>query len=238
MLMSPYFKNVQAVAGAIEFNRAGFASKLVLPEALKQRISYDVSIDAENNRVVFSEGETVYIVADRFGFIGGKDNEVEANVFFIDNGIVLELISGRVLLQGENGEVYSVDELGDIGYPTPAARIHWSTAKDIFSSTKLVTMYQYNTSPEMAEKYTENFVYNMYFHYIHTGTNGYIFKTKVNEYFGDLGLDKIQFINYAEEGIPTDDDDGHVDVADLEDVEDEEEEEFPETNEDSYEGAF
>jgi hypothetical protein len=240
MIMSTHFKNVQAVAGAIEFNRSGFATKLVLPEALQKRVCYDVSIDAENNRVVFSEGDTVYVIADRFGFLRGKEEEVEANIFFIDGGVVLELVTGKILLQGENGEIYSVNEVGDIDYPTASAKIHWATAKDIFNSNCLVTKYQYNTSDDMSKTYTNNFVYNMYFHYVNTGDKGgNIFKSKVNDYFGDLGLDKIQFLNYAEEGIPTDDDGGHIDVADLEDIDEEEEEdEFPSETEESYEGEF
>jgi hypothetical protein len=237
MLMSPKFKSVAAVNGVIEFNRAGIASKVVLPEEHIKRISYDVNVDAENNCVVFSGGDSVYIMTDRFAVLGGKDEEVDSNIFFIEGGIVIELLVGRIFLEGENGQVYSVNEVGDIGYPTPAARLNWIDVTDVYSNAVTVTKYKYSTTAEAAPKYVDNLSLNAQFHYVNTNS-GYILKTKFSEFYGDLGLEKFQFINYAEAGT-TEVDDGHVDIADLEDVEDEpEEDEFPAEGEDSFEGAF
>jgi hypothetical protein len=237
MLMSPKFKSIAAVNGAVEFNRAGVASKVVLPEEHIKRISYDVNVDAENNCVVFSGGESVYIMTDRFAVLGGKDEEVDTNIFFVEGGIVIELLVGRIFLEGENGQVYSVNEVGDIGYPTPAARLNWVEAATIYSTAVTVTKYKYNTSDVLAPKYVDNLSYNAQFHYVNTNS-GYIFKTKFAEYYGDLGLEKFQFINYAEAGA-TEIDDDHIDISDLEDREDDEEEdEFPAETEESFEGTF
>lgn len=221
MFMSPTFKD-KVANGTFDFSRAGVASSLVLPESIHKSISFDANV--EGNKIVLSEGEAVYIMADEFGFKRGPQEEVEANIFFIDGGLVFELISGKIFLKGENGVIYSVDELGEVDYPSDHAMsiIKWVTHTDVFEHAVITQKFRYNTTPEQTATYVMNLVFNALFHHVNT-TSGDIFKTQMVDVYEDLGLGVFQFINYNDQTLYSDDD--HVDVSELEDVEDDEEEE-------------
>jgi hypothetical protein len=220
MLMSPKFKAITKENGTVELLRSGIATAVVIPEDLKKRISYEASV--VDNKVVFNVGEGVYIIADEFGFIGGAETEVETNIFFIDGGIVFELLSGRMALKGDNDEIYIVDETGDIDYPNGHTRINWKKSSDILGITTSVVKHRYSTSEELTQSYINNLVINVVFHNQSTA-QGYVFNVKFKEYFEDLGLGAFQFINYGE-NIYVADEDTH-DTSDLVDVDDDEEDE-------------
>lgn len=240
MLMSSKFKSMINSTGALEIGRAGVAKKFIVPLAVQNNYTYDANVD-ENNNILVSEGNSIYILADEFGFLGGHDEstQVEANIFFVDEGIVFELVEGRLVLKGENGEAYTVDETGEIDYPRSNAPIHWSSAKDIRGIVSTVAKYRYSTSHEVVQGYIDNLVLNMTLHYVNTA-KGYMFKTQVIEYFEDLGLGIFPFIDYSSREFESDDDDDFVDVSDLEDIDDEEEEEeeYDMGEDEDYKDAF
>jgi hypothetical protein len=241
MFMSSKFKAMVDGTGALELTRAGVVKQIILPLEHQKLISYDANVD-ENNNIVLTSGNSIYILADEFGFLGGTDEstQVDANIFFIDDGVVLELIEGKVLLKDENGLAYSIDETGDIDYPRSNARIHWATEKDIRGIVATVAKFKYTISPEETQKYIDNLVISMTLNYLNT-SHGYMFHTQVVQYYEDLGLGIFQFINYSDRTYTASETDDHIDVADLEDIEEDEEEDeedYKMDGEDDFEEKF
>lgn len=218
--MDSKFKGLAKANGTIEFVRAGIATSVVVPEDIKKRLTYEANV--VDGKIVFGEGESIYIIADEVGFIGGKDTGVETNLFFIDGGMVFELISGKIAMRGENGEVYTVDEMGDIDYPRANARINWVTTKNVLDIAKIVIRNRYVTNEELTLAYANNLVMNVFLQF-EKANEGYVFNTKFYAYYEDLGLGKFEFINFGETEYEADEDTD--DIADLVDVEDEEDEE-------------
>jgi hypothetical protein len=226
MLMSPAFKNVQAIDGAYVFNRSNsIVGQVVLPEELQNRLTYDINIEEETGSVVFSAGDRVHIITDEFGVVGGKDSEVGINLFFIDGGVAIELDFGRIAIKGDNGEVVYIDENGDIEYPGANDRINWYTEASLKEKVSRVTHYKFGTSDDSTSLYVSNLYFAMTLGYPNT-QSGPMEITKVDDYFDALTLGKLAFVNYNVNEFLDEEDDDHVDLADLVDVDEDEEEEY------------
>lgn len=222
MLMSPTFKAMANASGNFEITRAGIVNKVVLPEELKNRVSYDANVEGRN--VVFSEGNSVYILTDEFGVALGVDEGFEANIFFVDGGMIFELISGKIILKGENGELYSVDEVGDIDYPRSNARIYFANYQKIYEKAATVMKYRYGITEKTAFDYVDNLVIYATFTLV-PDRGEPVFSVKFVEQYEDLGLGIFQFVNYNNAEY-IDNDDDHIDISELGDIEDEEVEEY------------
>lgn len=220
MLMSPKFKTIAKQSGTLEFKRAGLVTSLVVPETIKDRMGFDANI--EGNQIVFSEGDSIYILTDSFGLIHNKD-EVDANIFFVDGGVVIELIEGKILLKGANDEVYLVDETGEIDYPDGRSKYKFVTSDELFEKACTVMKHRYSTSLEMTANYVENLVINVIMAFSSTGTDP-VTTIRFATQYEDLGLGIFQFVNYGEASMFDTEVEG-FDGEELVDVEDEEEEE-------------
>ena len=241
MLMSAKFKSIQPENGFLTVSRMGVASSIMIPEHLLQRVGYDANVDAEKNAVVFSEGDTVFILTDKFGVIGGENEEVDTYIFFVDGGMVIQLNVGKIVLEDEDGQIYFVDEVGDIDYPAKNAKITYYDTDHIRGIVSSMTKYRYSLPEKSAlvEDYVNNLLYNIQFHYHNTNT-GYVATMRVVDYYGDLAMDRFIFTDYGEVTEYEDDDEYDApDVGDLVPVDDDEpEEEEYDMDNDEYESVF
>lgn len=240
MLMSLKFKAIKPENGTVTIPRRGIASSVIIPEDLIQRIGYDANLDEEKSAVVFSEGDTVYILTDRFGVLGGKHEEVDTNIFFVEDGVLIELISGKIILEGENGELYYVDEVGDIDYPSGNAKMTFYDTNHVLDIAKSLTKYKYGLPDSLVNDYVDNLLYNIQFHYVNTDT-GYVANMRIVDYYGDLAMEKFIFTDYNESTEYDDEDDDISDVGDLvpiDDDEDEEDEDDYDMDKDEFSNVF
>lgn len=226
MLMSAKFKQVPLLDDGYIFYRQGIVDRMILPKELKDRLLYDAIID-ENNHIRLIEGDKVYILTDRFGIV--KDTmDVEANIFFVDGGIVFELLGGSLALEADNGQVIIVDEFGDIRYPSSSTRIYWYDYNSFLENAEVLTKYKYGLEglDNLVSDYVNNLVYNISMSYANDTKSGYIATIKFQGYYHDLGLDKFPFFDMRNYDPEPEEEIDHKDIADLEipDEEDFEEE--------------
>ena len=224
MLMSPYFEGKVVEGQDLVLQRQGVVSSVVVPSSVLGRMAFDVNIESDQKSVVFCEGQSIHILADEFGIVGSKDNPTEANIFFVDGGMGIELVDGVIALKSPNGDVYLVDEQGDIDYPNGLTRIHWVNTKSMRESLGLVVKARYGLPDyNLTNDYTMNLLFGVRLHYFRD-VSGYLFNIKTLDMYEDLGDGLFSFINYNAPEF-ADNSDDFADIADLKPVVDEEEEE-------------
>lgn len=217
MLMSPIFKSRAKEQGDLVVTRAGVVKNIILPEAMKQRITYDANVEGTN--VVMSAGDSVYILADEFGILHNSDY-VDTNLLFVDGGVLIELIAGTIVLKGEDGTLFTIDELGEIDYPKHNRKMHFVRYTDIYANALRLTKVTYGTPDDRTHKYVDNLVLNVSF--IYESTVGEpVLTTRISGYYESLGLNAFQFINYNDVDMFNNTDDGF----DPDELDEEEEEE-------------
>lgn len=222
MLMSKNFKDVVIKGQDIAITREGVAGQLIIPADLQQRMLYDANI--VGSQIVFSEGDSMYILTDEFGFVNNYE-EVEANIFMVDGGVAIELIDGKLLLKGANGEHFIVDETGDIDYPNARSRTHMVTADAFRQNAIRVIQNRYGTpDAELAGTYVDNLMMNCTFSYA-TIVGEPVYSMRIVQQYEDLGIKKFEFFNFHEAAEYETEDEEEVDLNNLVDVDEEEEKE-------------
>lgn len=199
--------------GKNEFIRKGVTGKVILPKEIEDRTTFDIEVDAENKSVNFVEGDSVYVIADEFGIA----DEADVTAFFIDGGVVMELVMGTLYLKGKNGVVYGVDEEGEIIYPDESIQINWVNVDTLKVHTSITTQTKYGTPDHRTEEYVNNLAFSILFRHILRGEKGErcpLFSTKVMRYFTDLGLGIFNFTvyDYVIDSIVDDSEPDYVDI--------------------------
>lgn len=209
MLMSSRIK------GMLEFTRGGLAHTVVLPASLEKRMSYDMDIDNKSGVITFTEGETVYIIADEFGV----KEETKVNLFFVNGAVVMELTCGLIYLKGENGVIYTVNETEEINYVKDDPKVIWVTAERLHDLAKIVTTNRYALPDEATiEAYVANLAYTVILENQVWKNMSDCFRARFVDYFLDLGLDRFIFVSYADESLTKADreldDENYIDLTD------------------------
>lgn len=233
MFMSPSFESLKPQDGKLIVPRNGIANKLEIPESVLGHSLFDANLDEANDSIVLTGGQDVYILTDHVGLIGGDDEEVDANILFVEGGVLIQLITGRILLKGENGNIYSVDEYGDMEYPSLSTKMYWYSSKDLWDIISRVTQYRYTAPDDQVADYVNNLFFNVQMHYVRVqgkNTSGYVANIRVANYYEDIAMGRYVFVDYADVLKEEQEMEDHVDIADLDDIplEGEEDEEFDE----------
>lgn len=227
MLVSPNFKSSLKEAGDFVLKRKGELTDVVIPEAIKHLMKFEA--DIIDNQVLFKQGSSVYIVTNKFALATNLE-EVEANIFFINDGVVIELLSGQLILFDENNEPFVVDQDGDIEPPRKRVRTRVVTHEDLRSNAEMIIKHRYGlTKQSDIAAYVNNLLMTTVVSYLVDRDNPCL-SIRIDAMYEDLGNEKFNFVNYKahSEFINKKDDDGHVDISDLdnEEFDEEEEDEF------------
>lgn len=199
----------------LKITRRGLASELTIPQEMIQRSGFDANI--EGSTIILSEGSSTYILADKIA-LGTTLGEAEVNVFFVDNGMVLELIDGKIVLFDNDNEPFIVDQDAEIEYIKTGTRIRVMDVNDLREKAGIVIKNRYGlTSDSDIEGYTDNLLLNTLLSYVSSGGEPCL-TVRIPEIYEDLGLDQFNFVNYKEhqEFVGKKDKDDHIDVSDLE----------------------
>lgn len=232
MLMSPSFdaRCKTTVGNSFDLARSGVVSKVSIPLALLSSMTYDVNI--EDGAIVFSKGESFYILTDEFGLVNNGGG-VDMDIFFIEGGVFIELIAGKIVMKDTSGNPYLIDNSGHTSLLTTTSKVVWTTAANLKEKADLVIGYRYGATKEQAGTYVDNLLLSCTFYCSSNGYEPCMSVTFVTQY-EDLGCGQFEFTNYnslrafAREFNKAQDNDDSlspVDVADLEHINDEPEEE-------------
>lgn len=200
MFMTENFKSVKPEDGFYTYARAGVLSSVKVAREEIQQFEYDAGIDSENKAITLSAANTgagsVYLLADTFGCMGGNKNEVDCNLFFMDGGVMIELLSGVLFLKAKNGQVYSVNEKGVIDYPSHSvvSDLKWVRSSDLLSNAKVVVKAKYNLKlEEDISLYTWNFVINTQFEVMLAENELSTLRTRFSSFYSDISLGLVSF---------------------------------------------
>lgn len=227
MLVSPNFKSLLKENGDLVLERQGELTKVVIPEDIKRMMKFEA--DIIDNQIVFKQGSSVHIVTDKFALATNLE-EVEANIFFINDGVILELLSGQLILFDENNEPFIVDQDGEIDTPRKRVRTRVVTHSDLRSNAEMIIKHRYGLEKQSdIEAYVNNLLMTTVASY-HANREDPCLTIRIDAMYEDLGNETFNFVNYKAhaEFINKKDDDGHVDISDLdsEEFDEEEEDEF------------
>lgn len=238
MLMTQNFKSMVQQGGNLQLTRTGEAEALVIAQELLKRTTFDANIEGKN--IVLTEGESTYILADKFGVATGSD-EAEVNLFFVDGGMVIELLDGEVVLLDGNGDPYLVDQDGEISYPSAKSRVRMMDASEMREKAEMIIGRRYTLqSKEDETAYVNNLLLNMVINYSTSSTVEPCLSVRVTDVYEDLGLEQFVFVNYTDHKNFIDDKNDKDDFVDSSDLgkdelfeeEEEEKDEFDMTHED------
>lgn len=232
MFMSHKF--AQAFAnhrGDLELSRSGVAKRVIIPEAFVEHITFDVNISGTD--VVFSGGESLFILTDEFGVVNNSD-PIDADMFFVDGGILVELLEGKIVLKDEEGNPYCVDQDGEISYPRSNSRIIYSTAENLYGIAARIVGHRYGAPERMWNDYLNNLLLSTEFSCTSNGGEPCMNARFVTQ-FEDLGCGVFPFVDFYEQ-LEVDEDADPDNFDNIDDDEDEDEddndEDFEEEDED------
>lgn len=189
MFLSPKIEAQLENGGTL--TRQGVVKTVRVPENLKGEGFCEVSLDGDV--LEFVEGDSIYILADKIGILHG-DEDTEANLVFFDGGVLMELVYGQVAVEGTNIPSYVVNQDGEIVHPDESVKIQWISSAELYDLACLTTGHKFCVTKETEKLYVDNFIVNTFFQY-----SGGVFKRHFAEYFDDLALGVVEFINYKEE---------------------------------------
>lgn len=225
--MTANFKSMVQNGGDLTITRKGQANQLVIPQSLLQRSGFDANI--EGNSIILSEGSSTYILADKIA-LGTTLGEAEVNIFFVDNGMVIELVDGQIVLFDNQNEPFIVDQDAEIEYVKAGTRLRVMDVNDLREKAEIIIKNRYGlNSPSEIAAYTDNLLINALLSYTSSGGEPCL-SVRIPELYEDLGLEQFNFVNYKQhqEFVTKKDKDDHIDVSDLDNddlFEDEEEDE-------------
>lgn len=193
MFMSTCFKSQVKAGEDFILSRKGEAKRFVIPNALMNRTGFDANI--EGSDIVLSEGNSVYILTDKFG-LGTTTGEVEAHLFFVDGGMVIELIAGKIILFDKHNDPYIVDEDGDIDYPDGKMRIRVLSVNEVREKASMIIKNRYGLNDNHdVDGYTDNLLSHIIMSYTAVSVEPCL-NFRVLDLYEDIGLGKFNFVNY------------------------------------------
>ena len=242
MLMTPNFKRMTENGGDLTISRKGLANQVVIPNNLLQRSGFDANI--VDNSIVFSEGSSTYILADKIA-LGTTLGEAEVNIFFVDNGMMLELVEGQIVLFDNNNDPFIVDQDAEIEYVKVGTRIRVMDVADLREKAEMIIKNRYGlNNPSEISEYTDNLLINALLSYSSSGGEPCL-SVRIPDLYEDLGLEQFNYVNYRDhqEFVTKKDKDDHIDVSELDDEDlfeddEDEEDEFDMTHDDDNSDDF
>lgn len=228
--MTQNFKAMVQNGGDLKLTRKGIAEAVVVPEQLLKNSGFDANI--EGTQIVLSQGNSTYILADKIA-LGTTLGEAEANIFFVEAGMVIELVDGQIILFDKDNEPFIVNQDAEIDYPRTGNRIRVLTAEDLREKAEIIIKNRYGlTHQEDVEEYTDNLLLNTVLSYASSSGEPCL-TVRIPELYEDLGVEQFNFVNYKEhkaflESKKNKDEDDHIDISQFDDedlFEDDEEEE-------------
>lgn len=180
--------------GKKSLGRAGVLTKVTLPSGLKVTDKVDFTLNKAKHSIDFmvsdKDGST-YAICSEFGV----SKEVYISYFFIQGGVVLEVLSGSIYLRDKKGDVYSLSDKGLMS-PVISKRqedIEWVDYFDYLRhNAEIYIQHKYN----LPETLISDYVNNLAFHVMldkHSDTVKCDFMSKIVDIFLDLGLDEFEF---------------------------------------------
>lgn len=188
--------------GVSEYKRNGVVTKVIIPQGLEGLAKHDFDIDAETKSVIFNDakkeevqGGSPYIICSSFGV----RSEAIINYFFINGGIVVELAVGVLYMKESDG---SIVEISDDGKIKPSSideeDIFWVDYYDYLKhNAKIMVQHKYNLKSHLVDSYIDNLAFTMSLECI--GDKEKLFRSKILNYFVDLGVNEFEFIAYKRE---------------------------------------
>lgn len=199
--------------------RHGEASRLRIPVGVVGALVSDMDLDEATSAIVATDvREATSLLTNRFGILAGtkaKPNVLDCNLIFVDDGVVLTINSGRVMVQIAD-EYYVLDDEGELepASVSEVQRASWVEVKSLRESCEAYTKIKFHLkSADRAREYVSNMMINTIFTYTPPGSGvtleqaSYVLNTRFAGYF-DIGLGRFQPDHLQEE---------HVDVSDLPD---------------------
>lgn len=194
MIMSPYFESKLLNSEDMVIPRKGVASSVIIPKNLFSSLLLEPSI--QDHKIVFSEGDSLYVLTEEFGVVVNTP-KVECNLFFVEGGLFLELVSGQIILKDKDGVPYLLDEFGDIEYPRSNTNIVYTTAANLRDKAALVIGHRYGIPKADEMSYVDNLFLSAEFYC--TSDRAYpCLSVRFITQFEDLGCDSFVFVNFNE----------------------------------------
>lgn len=183
MLMSKNFLQQIKQGESLIIPRKGHVNEVALSfDVIKQNMM-DINIEGQN--LVYSDGDVVHVLVDKFGIVQNSD-DVRASFYFLEGGIGLELIKGEIILEAPNGELFTINHYGETGLLDKRNSYGWFTSDELYSKAEVVTQIKYHIPKEVGmEKYMHNILFEMVASY-----------KKGNA--GETGVSSVRFTNHIE----------------------------------------
>jgi len=151
MFISSEFKGLR------ELTKRGITKKISVQ--VKEGGLADLVVDAKRREIKLVEGNDVYILTGVFGV----KEESKINLFFVDRGVCIHLLCGKIYMRGDNGIVYAIDELGDISYPSAKdiGKVRWVDEVEARQFVSIKTKNVYRLSDADIVDYINNLAYEV-----------------------------------------------------------------------------
>lgn len=222
MLLSKNFAQVfKDQTKDIVVPRAGVANRFVVSASMRKRTTFEADIDEKD--IILGQGESVQVLADKVGVIL-NEAPLQVNVFFVERGMVLEILSGQLVLEHPNGGIYSVDEDAEIETNVRPATVKWFTVNDLFAHALITSASAYGLKDRKdAVPYVNNLLLLMTLSYSTAGTTSPVTAIRVLERYEDIGLGQFAFVNYNKyASITNDEESAEDDVLNYSEIPEEE----------------
>lgn len=173
-------------------------TELVAPNGINGATHCDFTLDEATKQIKFevqNNGGSPYIITEEFGVC----EESQINCFFVKDGVVIELIVGKLYLKDENGNITSIDDNGVVQKVTLGSkRICWFDYHEYLRhNLRVQVAYKFNI-PEnrvaLIDEYINNLAFTIFIEgRAATEREGYYARMKTVNYFYDLGLEEFNF---------------------------------------------
>lgn len=194
MFLTKNFENIfSRSVNDVVIKRNGVADSLVVPKQFKSHQFFDANI--VGNHIELSPGQTLCILADEFGVVN-NGSHFEVDLVFIEGGVLVQLLDGKLAIKDREGVVYCVDSDGEISYPRSNSKVVFTTANNLFGVSEMIVETRYGCVKSSASSYVNNLLFSVIFNANSNGFEPCMSARFVTQY-EDIGLG-FPFLNFNE----------------------------------------
>ena len=175
--------------GKTEFKRDGLCNSLIY----KKDKGIDVVINEEEKQIIFGNKSKGYVLTDEIGVSGALD----CIVFFVHDGIVIEIEKGCVYLRSKHNSIFNVDENGEIEIAEISTEITWKQADELRQMIEnfIKIKFHLDEHRELVKEYVDNLACELEITY--KGGDSKDFTVHLVNTYSTLSLGEYDFKDYS-----------------------------------------